>query len=138
MFVDVSLNQFVNGGFTSFGTVGQPARLGTLAFDFYAGPVWRFDDGNELWVDVASGNFSSLDNEALLAGGNPLAIEAAPGIWEIVQFGTAALQSPGRWKLTHLLRGQFGTESSIANPAPTGARLTVLANPLVNHLTGSV
>jgi hypothetical protein len=49
-------------------------------------------------VDVASGTFSSQDNEALLAGGNPLAIEAAPGIWEIVQFGTAALQSPGRWK----------------------------------------
>ena len=113
-------------GFTALGTIGQPARLGTLAFDFYAGPVWRFDDGNELWVDVASGTFSSLDNEALLAGGNPLAIEAAPGIWEIVQFGTAALQSPGRWKLTHLLRGQFGTEDAIASPAPAGARVVVL------------
>lgn len=118
-------------GFTALGTVGQPARLGTLAFDFFSGPVWRFDDGNELWVDVASGTFSSLDNEALLAGGNPLAIEAAPGIWEIVQFGTAALQSPGRWKLTHLLRGQFGTEDAIANPAPTGTRVVVLNSALV-------
>ena len=66
-----------NDGFTALGTVGQPERLGTLAFDFYSRPVWRFDDGNELWVEVASGTFSSLDNEALLAGGNPLAIEAA-------------------------------------------------------------
>ena len=118
-------------GFTALGTVGQPARLGTLAFEFYPGPVWRFDDGNELWVDVASGTFSSLDNEALLAGGNPLAIEAAPGIWEIVQFGTATLQSPGRWKLTHLLRGQFGTEDAIAGPAPAGARVVVLNSAVV-------
>ncbi|MGO4917537.1 glycoside hydrolase/phage tail family protein [Pseudogemmobacter sp. W21_MBD1_M6] len=113
-------------GFTALGTVGQPARLGTLAFDFYAGPVWRFDNGNELWIDMASGTFSSLDDEALLAGGNALAIETAPDAWEIVQFATASLQSPGRWRLTHLLRGQFGTESSIANPTPAGARVVVL------------
>ena len=69
-----------NDGFTALGTVGQPAQLGTLAFDFFSRPVWRFDDGNELWVNVASGTFGSLDNEALLAGSNPLAIEAAPGI----------------------------------------------------------
>ena len=75
---------------------------------------------------MASGTFASLDDEALLAGANPLAIETAPGIWEIVQFGTAALQSPGRWKLTHLLRGQFGTEDAIANPAPAGARVVVV------------
>jgi hypothetical protein len=118
-------------GFTALGTAGQPARLETLAFDFYAGPVWRFDDGNELWVDVASGTFTSLDNEALLAGANPLAIETAPGVWEIVQFGTATLQSPGRWKLTHLLRGQFGTEDAIANPAPAGARVVVLNSAVV-------
>jgi len=118
-------------GFTALGTVGQPARIGTLAFDFYPGPVWRFDNGNEFWLDMASGIFASLDNKALLAGRNPLAIETAPGVWEIVQFGTAALQSPGRWKLTHLLRGQFGTEDVIANPAPTGARVVVLNTAVV-------
>lgn len=80
---------------------------------------------------MASGTFSSLDNEALLAGGNPLAIEAAPGIWEIIQFGTATLQSPGRWKLTHLLRGPFCTEDAIANPAPAGARVVVLNAAIV-------
>jgi len=115
-----------NDGFTAMGTVGQPARIGTLAFDFYPGPVWRFDNGNELWVDIALGTFASLDDEALLAGGNPLAIETTTDVWEIVQFGTATLQSPGRWKLTHLLRGQFGTESSIGNPVPAGARVVVL------------
>ena len=115
-----------NDGFSALGTVGQPARLGTLAFEFYAGPVWRFDDGNELWIDMALGTFSSLDDEALLAGGNALAIETAPDAWEIVQFGTASLQSPGRWKLTHLLRGQFGTEDAMGNPAPAGARVVVL------------
>ena len=115
-----------NDGFTALGTFGLPARLGTLTFDFYVGPVWRFDNGNEIWVDIASGSFSSQGNEALLAGGNPLAIETAPDIWEIVQFGTVALQRTGRWKLTHLLRGQFGTEGSIANPAPAGARVVVL------------
>jgi hypothetical protein len=111
-------------------TVGQPARLGTLAFDFFAGPVWRFDDGNELWIDMAIGTFGSLDDEALLAGGNALAIENAPDAWEIVQFGTASLQSPGRWRLTHLLRGQFGTEDAIGSPAPVGARVVVLNTAL--------
>jgi hypothetical protein len=113
-------------GFTALGTVGQPARLGTLAFDFYPGPVWRFDNGNELWVDMASGTFASLDDEALLAGGNPLAIETGLDAWEIVQFGMASLQSPGRWRLTHLLRGQFGTEDAMGNPVPAGARVVVL------------
>lgn len=75
---------------------------------------------------MATGTFSSLDDETLLAGGNALAIETAPDAWEIVQFGTAALQSPGRWRLTHLLRGQFGTEDTIGNPAPAGARVVVL------------
>ena len=86
-------------GFSALGTVGQPARIGTLAFGFSPGPVWRFDNGNELWVDMASGTFASLDDEALLAGGNPVAIETAPDVWEIVQFGTAARQSPERWTL---------------------------------------
>jgi len=82
-------------GFTALGTVGQPARIGTLAFDFYPGPVWRFDNANELWVDMASGIFASLEDEALLAGGNPLAIETGPNAWEIVQFGTSLCKAQG-------------------------------------------
>jgi len=41
------------------------------------------------------------------------------------------LQSPGRWKLTHLLRGQFGAEEAIANLAPAGARVVVLNSAVV-------
>jgi hypothetical protein len=43
----------------------------------------------------------------------------------------SSAQSLGRWKLTHLLRGQLGTEDAIANPAPAGARVVVLNTAVV-------
>ncbi len=107
-------------------TLTRPGWFGTLAFDLYAGPVNRFDLGNEIWVDMLAGSFASVSDAGLLAGKNSLAIETAPDLWEIVSFGTAHLQAPRRWKLTRLLRGLIGTEDAIANPALAGARVVVL------------
>ncbi|MCB1410319.1 MAG: hypothetical protein KDK22_12755 [Rhodobacteraceae bacterium] len=55
-----------------------------------------------------------------------MALESAPGVWEIVQAGAAELIAPGRYRLTRLLRGQRGTEGAMGNPAPAGARVVVL------------
>jgi hypothetical protein len=101
-----------------------------LAAGFYAGPLWRFDRGNELWVDLLSGTLESVTDLALFGGANALAVEAAPGIWEIVQAGDVELISPGRYRLTRLLRGQRGTEGAMANPAPAGARVVMLDHAL--------
>jgi hypothetical protein len=113
-------------GFSLLTTFGQRARIGTLAADFYAGPVSRFDLGNALVVNLASGALQSVTDIALFAGSNVLAVEATPGQWEIVQAGMAELIAPGRYRLTRLLRGQRGTELAMGNPALAGARVVIL------------
>jgi hypothetical protein len=114
---------------TSFGT---RARLGTLVSDFYPGPTSRFDLGNALVVDLLTGTLESVTDLTLFGGANALAIESAPGTWEIVQAGAAELLAPGRYRLTRLLRGQRGTESAMGNPAPAGARVIVLDDSLAS------
>jgi len=113
-------------GFALLETIGQPAKMGTLAADLPAGPLWRFDMGSELLVDLTSGTLTSVTDTELLNGANALAIESAPGAWELVQFGKAELVATGRYRLTRLLRGQRGTEDAMGNPAPTGARVVIL------------
>ena len=113
-------------GFALLDTVGQPAHMGSLAIDLPAGPLWQFDHGNELLVDLSSGTLTSVTDTELFAGANALAIESAPGTWEIVLAGNAELVAAGRYRLTHLLRGQRGTEDAMGNPAPAGARVVML------------
>ncbi len=117
-------------GFALLSTFGSRARIGMLVSDFYPGPTSRFDLGNELVVDLASGTLESVTDLTLFGGANALAVESALGIWEIVQAGAAELIAPGRYRLTHLLRGQRGTEAAMGNPTPAGARVVVLDTAL--------
>ncbi|SNR45089.1 baseplate multidomain protein megatron [Puniceibacterium sediminis] len=107
-------------------TFGGRARIGALVSDFYAGPTSRFDLGNSLVIDLLMGTLESITDLTLFGGANVLAIESAPGTWEIVQASAAELIAPGRYRLTRLLRGQRGTEAAMVNPAPAGARVLVL------------
>ena len=104
---------------TSFG-MRAPDRQGALVSDLYAGPTSRFDLGNALVVDLLTGPLESVTDLTLFGGANALAIESAPGVWEIVQAGAAELLAPGRYRLTRLLRGQRGTEGAMGDPAPAG------------------
>ena len=113
-------------GFTLLTAFTQRAKIGTLAADFYAGPVSRFDLGNDLLVDLASGVLQSVTDIALFAGANVLAVEAAPGQWEVLQAASAELIAAGRYRLTRLLRGQRGTETAMGNPALAGSRVVIL------------
>ncbi len=113
-------------GFALLTTFGTRARMGVLVADFYAGPVSRFDLGNALVIDLFSGTLESVTDITLLGGANALAVETAPGQWEIVQAGSAELIAAGRYRLTRLLRGQRGTENAIASLVPTGAQVVVL------------
>ena len=113
-------------GFALLTTFGSRARVGTLVSDFYLGPTSRFDLGNALVVDLASGTLESVTDLTLFGGANALAVEAAPGKWEVVQAGVAELIATGRYRLTRLLRGQRGTEAAMGNPTPAGARVVAL------------
>jgi hypothetical protein len=119
-------------GFALLTTFSSRARIGRLVSDFYPGPTSRFDLGNALVVDLVSGTLESVTDLTLFGGANALAIESAPGVWEIVQAGAAELLAPGRYHLTRLLRGQRGTEGAMGNPAPAGARVVVLDTALAS------
>jgi len=113
-------------GFSLIQTLGARARLGVLVEDLGAGPVGRFDHANALVLDLASGTLESVTDLALFGGANALALETAPGLWEILQAGAAELIGPGRYRLTRLLRGQRGTEGAMGDPSPAGARIVML------------
>jgi hypothetical protein len=117
-------------GFALLTTFGSRARIGTLVSDFFTGPTLRFDLGNALVVDLASGTLESVTDLTLFGGANALAVESAPGTWEVVQAGAAELIAPSRYRLTRLLRGQRGTEAAMGNPTPAGARVVVLDSAL--------
>ncbi|EKE45187.1 hypothetical protein OCGS_0882 [Oceaniovalibus guishaninsula JLT2003] len=119
-------------GFQLLTRFGTRARIGALVSDFYAGQTSRFDLGNVLVVDLLSGTLESVTDLTLFGGANALAIESAPGVWEIVQAGAAELIAPGRYRLTRLLRGQRGTEGAMGNPTPAGARVVVLDDSLAS------
>jgi hypothetical protein len=113
-------------GWASFATVTRRARIGTLAADLPTGPVWRWDQGAVMEIDLSWGQLESVPELQLSAGSNAFAVESAPGTWEVLQARDVTLVAPGRYRLTTLLRGQRGTEAAIGNPAPAGARVVVL------------
>lgn len=115
-----------SSGFVLTDTTSQPAHMGVLAADLPSGPLWRFDHGNELLIDLGSGTLTSVTDTELFAGANALAIETASGAFEVLQAGNAELIAAGRYRLTRLLRGQRGTEDAIGSPAPAGARVVLL------------
>jgi hypothetical protein len=119
-------------GFELLTRFGTRARFGTLVSDLYAGPTSRFDLGNVLVVDLLTGTLESVTDLTLFGGANALAIESAPGVWEIVQAGAAELDRP--WPVS--------TDPAPARPArhrrrngqsaPAGARVVVLDDSLAS------
>src|SRR5690606_13624875 len=83
-------------------------------------------------VDLAAGTLESVTDLALFGGANALAVESAPGVWEVVQAGVADLIAPGRYRLSRLLRGQRGTEAAMGHPTPAGARVVVLDDSIAS------
>ncbi|MGR3420837.1 MAG: baseplate multidomain protein megatron [Paracoccus sp. (in: a-proteobacteria)] len=119
-------------GFELLTTVRRRANMGRLTADLWPGPTSRFDLGNVLILDLASGQLESVSDLALFGGANALAVETAPGRWEIVQAATADLIAPGRYRLTRLLRGQRGTEQAMGNPTPAGTQVVMLNEALTS------
>ncbi|PZO63605.1 MAG: hypothetical protein DI498_13030 [Paracoccus denitrificans] len=117
-------------GFELVTTIRRRANMGRLAADLWPGPVSRLDLGNVIILDLDSGQLDSVGDLTLFGGANAMAIETAPGRWEIVQAAHAALIALGRYRLTRLLRGQRGTEQAMGNPTPAGARVVLLNEAL--------
>ncbi len=126
------------GGFDFVQSVTSPSVIGELVADFYAGSPDRWDEGNAVYVQFYSpaGLISRLDAD-VLAGANALAVKSPSGQWEILQFGVATLLATNKYRLSHLLRGQNGTEAGMANPVPSGSRVVYLSGSGLVALTMS-
>jgi hypothetical protein len=70
--------------------------------------VW--DDVNTLRVKMINGDSPSSTSDLNVLNGANAAILVSSG--EVIQWGTATLNSDGSYTLSHLLRGRRGTESS--------------------------
>lgn len=106
-------------------SVARPARVGETTTILKAGPIGRLDRANAVEVTLFGGTLRAVPEFDLLAGANLCAIATARG-WEILQFSEAKLVSAGRYCLSGLLRGRFGSEADMVAEIPVGARFVLL------------
>lgn len=119
-------------GYRPRAVAARPATLGRLSNAFGPGVPGRIDRANVLDVALAFGSFASVTDAELLSGSNRLAVQAANGVFEIVSFETAQEVAAGRWRLSNLIRGQFGTVDAMAAGAPAGAGVVLLNDAVVS------
>ncbi|MET3613257.1 hypothetical protein ABID16_001562 [Rhizobium aquaticum] len=110
----------------------RPATMGTLASPLAPGISGRIDLGGVLDVTLAFGSFASVTEAEFSGGSNRLAVRAANGVFEIVSFAMAEEVAVGRWRLTRLLRGQFGTTDAMTAGAMSGADVVRLDDAVVS------
>ncbi|WP_068317132.1 baseplate multidomain protein megatron [Polycladidibacter hongkongensis] len=115
-----------DGSFTPHATLPEPATLGTLPTPLAAGPLWRWDDANILRVSLAGGALNASPAAQVLAGAGAAAIIHPDGTVELLQFAKAELHAANTYLLSHLLRGQNGTEAAARAGAPAGSRFLLL------------
>ncbi|WP_018701248.1 baseplate multidomain protein megatron [Amorphus coralli] len=108
-------------------SITGPAILGRLVEAVAVGPLGRWDRANAILLELAGGRLEGRADLDVLAGANALAVEAAGGDWEIVQFAHAELVGERRYRLSRLLRGQLGTEDVMVAGHPAGSRVVLLS-----------
>lgn len=114
-------------GFALDVRLSRPAAIGRLAAPLPRFDSGRFDRLNALELELPPDmRLESRSETAVLNGANRAALRGADGVWEVLQYATATLVGPGRWRLGGLLRGQFGTEDAIGDPTPEGAAFVAL------------
>jgi hypothetical protein len=106
--------------YTVAAVASLPSVLGSTVTALGPGPAWRWDTLNSFEVQLEYGALQSLSDERVLGGANAAMVGD-----EILQFTTAELIAPGRYRLSRLLRGQRGTEHEIVGH-PAGSRFVLL------------
>lgn len=104
-----------------------PAAIGRLIAPLPRHDSGRFDKTNAIEVELGPDQrLESRSERTVLNGANRAALRGPDGAWEVLQFASATLISPNVWRLETLLRGQFGTEDAIGDPAPAGSVFVLL------------
>ncbi|MEM7461696.1 MAG: hypothetical protein AAF362_03360, partial [Pseudomonadota bacterium] len=107
-------------------TVTSRSQIGTLLQPLGPGPEGRWDNANEISIQLSGDPLESKSTPQILNGANAAAIHCANGDWEILQFANADLQGDGYWILSGLLRAQLGSDSAMYAGAEFGARFVLL------------
>lgn len=116
---------YVDGG--KRGEAANPAVMGELLWDFWPGPIDRWDEGNIVRIRLYAGALASVTREAALAGAvNIFAIEGEGGEWEIVQARDCVLVGENEYELSGFLRGLLGSAHAQGAPTPAGRRIVKL------------
>ncbi|MCA3655335.1 MAG: glycoside hydrolase/phage tail family protein [Methylobacterium sp.] len=119
-------------GGTVLGEAVAAARFGTLMTALAPGPLWRWDHASSCEILLVSGALASVDEAAVLAGNNALALMGPDGEIEIVLFRQATLVADRRYRLSGLLRGVGLSERAALRILAPGAQAIVLDDAVVD------
>jgi hypothetical protein len=111
-------------------TLAKPAIIGSTLDTLPVGEPNRWQRVS-VRVATQTGTLESADRLRVLNGENRVALEYAPGAWEIMQFREAVLTAPGEYLLSNLLRGLRGTGALSVAAIPAGARFVLLDDAVV-------
>ena len=98
-------------------TLQQPALaesvMGTVLEPPGHAVPWLWDDVNHVDIELNGGELTGCTEEECLAGLNRAAIQNVDGSWEIIGFQVAEQIDAVTYRISNLLRGLRGTETSI-------------------------
>lgn len=105
----------------------RPAVIGETLTPLAEAQSGVWDRGPGLDVRFVNASLSSIDDRALLEGGNSaLILNPNVGVGELFQFRDAALVGSETWSLAMRLRGQQGTEATMPKTWATGSTVVLL------------
>lgn len=115
-----------SGSFALNAMLGLRSSIGQTRTPLFRAAPSLLQRGDGVEVVFAVGTvLASVEAAELLDGANLAAISTGSD-WELFQFADATLIEPGVWRLSGLLRGQFGTEPLIADAWAPGALVVLL------------
>jgi len=116
-----------NDALRLIGRVEAPAAMGELLTDLPAGRFAIWQEDAELRLTISGVSLQSATKRQVLNGANLLAVESPyGGGWEFLQFRDAELVGAQEWRLSGLLRGQFGTDDQARALIPAGGRVVLM------------
>lgn len=116
-----------DGGYAPLMVLREPALMGVTLSALPAARPGLLDRGPALRIRMKGAELGPISMQALLAGGNAIAIgDGTPGRWEVMQFGRAEPLGDGEWLLSERLRGQAGSDAEMPLIWPEGSLVVVL------------
>jgi hypothetical protein len=132
-----SVSRIEGGSISTIAAIPGPARIGQTLNALGPGPLWRWDLAASLEITLEGGALTSLEDAAVLSGGNALALIDPAGEIEIVLARNAELIGSRQYRLSGLLRGNGTSEKAASMALAAGAEVVILDQSLVDLGIGS-